>query len=98
MKKLTILILFMNFTLLMASGRTIYVHKCISCHGTNGTKHPLDTLATIKGQNVSTTIKQLKGYRSGILNVYGMGGLMRGQVKHLSDKDIVSVAKYISKF
>lgn len=80
----------------MASGASIY-SKCINCHGESGQKRALGRSAIIKGQNYNKTVKQLLGYKRGILSKYGMGGLMRGQVASMSNQHIKQVAKYISK-
>ena len=78
------------------SAEKIY-ESCAGCHGKNGEVEALGKSAIITGKDVNTTIQQLKSYRAGVLNLYGMGGLMKGQVHSLSDEQISSLAIYISK-
>jgi len=75
-------------------GKIIFA-KCIGCHGHNAEKHALEKSDIIAGQEKEGTIFQLKEYRAGRLNQYGLGDLMKGQVAELSDEDITNVAIYI---
>ena len=82
-------------TLLMADGAATYA-KCVGCHGGNGEKKALGKSAVIAGQDAAKTVEQLKGYKAGTLNVYGMGGLMKGQVASMDDAAIQAVADHIA--
>lgn len=95
MKKLAITMLFACTASLMADGAAVYA-KCVACHGANGEKSALNKSGIIQGQDAATTVEQLKGYKAGTLNKYGMGGLMKGQVAALSDEDIQAVADHIA--
>ena len=95
MKKIAILMLLTGSTLLMADGAAAYT-KCMGCHGGNGEKSALGKSAIITGQDTAKTIEQLNGYKAGILNVHGMGGLMKGQVASMDDAAIEAVAAYIA--
>ncbi|GMB89365.1 c-type cytochrome [Helicobacter ailurogastricus] len=71
------------------------IKKCAGCHGAS-----MDKKAFGKGHVVNTldsaTIKEdLKGYKAGTLNRYGMGAVMHTQIKPLSDAEIDALAKYI---
>ena len=92
MKKIIILTV---ASLTMALGNTGYA-KCTGCHGVAGEKKALGKSAVITGQDVELTIKQLNGYKDGSLNKYGLGGLMKGQSRDMSDEDIRAMAEYIS--
>jgi len=83
-------------TLVFADGATLF-KKCTSCHGDNGGKKALGKSAIIAGRSASKTIKQLKAYKSGKLNKYSLGHIMKNQVSTMSDEDIEAIAKYISK-
>jgi len=72
-------------------------NTCAGCHGKNGEEKALGKSAPITGQDINKTIEQLQAYKSRSLNLHGMGGLMKGQVSHLNDKDIEALAIYISK-
>jgi len=87
--------LFAGSTLLMADGAALFA-KCAGCHGQNGEKPALGKSAVIKGQDVAKTVEQLNGYKAGTLNQHGMGALMNGQVKTMSEADIKAVSEYIA--
>ncbi len=79
-----------------ADGKTLY-KKCATCHGVKGEKLAMGKSAAIKGWKEAQTLEALKGYKKGERNVYGMGGVMKGQVAALSDKDMKALANHISK-
>ncbi|WP_187647923.1 c-type cytochrome [Nitrosophilus labii] len=99
MKKLAIigLIAAGTMSLMAADGAALY-KKCAGCHGAHGEKHALGKSKPIKGWSKDKLVESLKGYKAGTRNVYGMGGLMKGQVASYSDADIEAVSEYISKF
>jgi len=78
------------------SGASLYKKTCAGCHGKHGERPAVGVSAVIQGQNPALTIKQLKGYREGMLNQHGMGNLMNKYTKRLSDKHIRLLAEYIS--
>ncbi len=78
-----------------SKGKTLFA-KCQSCHGADGKTHALGKSAIIAGQNEEDLVKKIEAYKAGTRNVAGMGALMNGQVKNLSDEDIKALAKYIS--
>jgi cytochrome c553 len=95
MKKIAIAMLFAGSTLLMADGAALFA-KCAGCHGQKGEKAALGKSAIITGQDAAKTVEQLNGYKAGTLNQHGMGTLMNGQVKSMSDAEIKEVADYIA--
>ncbi len=97
MKKKYLITLLAVSSMLMADGASIYASKCASCHGVHGEKSALGKSKIIAGQDAATTTKQIQGYKSGTLNMYGMGGAMKNMVKGLDDASIKEVANYISK-
>ena len=94
MKKIAITML-LGSALLMADGATTY-KKCAGCHGANGEKIALGKSVAITGQDAGKTINQLTAYKANGLNKYGMGAIMKSQMKQLSETDIIEVADYIS--
>ena len=78
------------------SASEIY-RKCAACHGANGEKHALQKSATIGGESRNAILYQLKEYKAGRLDQYGMGQLMKGQVASLSESELSDLATYISK-
>ena len=71
--------------------------KCAGCHGNRGEKKALGKSAPIGGMDRAKLVELIKGYRNGTLNSYGMGTLMKNQVKSLNDKEIEALSEYISK-
>jgi len=98
MKKLAIFTLAAAtaISLMAADGAALY-KKCAGCHGVKGEKKALGKSAPIAGWDKAKIVEALKGYKAGSRNIYGMGGLMKGQVASYSDADIEAVAEYISK-
>ena len=78
------------------SAKKIY-DKCVGCHGQNGEKFALGKSKVIGGENKEALLYQLREYKTGGLNQYGMGQLMKGQVVGLTDSELQSVSKYVSK-
>jgi len=74
-------------------GKNIWA-KCMGCHGENGEKMALGKSDVIGGEARDTILYQLKEYRAGNLNQYGMGALMKGQTQ-LTDRELEAVARYI---
>ena len=72
--------------------------KCISCHGIDGKTKALGKSAVLAGQSQETLVTKLKGYKAGTVNISGMGMLMQGQVKDMSDAELEVLAAYIATF
>jgi cytochrome c553 len=70
--------------------------SCAGCHGLDGEQKALGKSAPIGGQDTNKTFNQLRAYKLGELNLYGMGNLMKGQVNHLSEESMREVALYIA--
>ena len=71
--------------------------KCASCHGRSGDKEALGYSDTIAGEDIMSITIKLKEYKAGKRNIYGLGAVMRGQTKNLTDDDIRDLAFYIEK-
>ncbi len=71
--------------------------RCKACHGTWGEVSALQRSKVIAGWKKEKTINALKGYQNG---TYGgaMKGLMKGQVRALSEEDIKEIAEYLEQF
>ena len=95
MKKIALAILFAGVSLMAADGKALTT-KCVACHGANFEKAALNKSAVVKGMAAAKIETALKGYKAGTLNTHGMGTLMNGQVKTMSDADIKTVAAYIA--
>jgi cytochrome c553 len=95
MKKLLIYSLLLSSLLFADSGATVY-KQCAGCHGKHGKKQAIGRSAIIAKQSPKLTIKQLKAYKAGTLNLHGMGAVMKKNVAKLSNAEIKAVANYIS--
>jgi len=75
-------------------GKLIF-SKCIGCHGKSAELAALRKSKIIKGWSADKVVHALNGYTDG---TYGgtMKGVMKSQIKSLSQDDINAVAKYIS--
>ena len=69
--------------------------KCVGCHGVTGEKQALGKSAMITGQDSAKTVEQLTAYRAGELNLHGMGGLMKAQMRDITDEQIKEIADYL---
>jgi len=83
-------------TSLMADGKSLY-KNCAGCHGDNGKTKALHLSKKIAGQSTAKTIKQLKAYKKGSLDQYGLGNIMKVQAATLSPKNMEELANYIVK-
>jgi len=97
MKKIILVSLLISSILFAKDGSSIYKKHCSSCHGKHGEKNAIGRSAIIAKQSSSKTTKQLQAYKSGTLNLHGMGAVMKKNVANLTNKDIKAVAKYISQ-
>ena len=97
MKKLAVLALsgLVASTLMAADGAALY-KKCAGCHGADGKQKALGKSAPIAGMDKATLVEELKAYKAGTLNKYGMGALMKTQVASMSDEEIEALAEYIA--
>jgi len=78
-----------------AKGKTLYA-KCAGCHGNDGKMKALGKSNPIAGMAAGTLTADIKGYKAGTLNKYGLGSLMKTQVAGMSEEDIVALSTYIA--
>ena len=69
---------------------------CAGCHGADFSKSAMGKSGIVKGWDAAKIETALKGYKAGTLNTYGMGAVMAGQTKNLSEADIADIAKQIA--
>lgn len=79
-----------------SEGSDLY-KKCVACHGVDGKKSALGKSNFIGGVGSDIILADLRGYKEGTLNKKGMGGLMSGQVKNTTDKQLNTLSVYISQ-
>lgn len=92
MKK-TLLILISIAT--AASATQLFV-KCAACHGKNGERHSQNLTKSIAGMDQKEVTSILQEYRAGTRDTYGLGSMMQGQAKRLSDADIKELSGHIA--
>lgn len=92
----TLLITTLFTTFAMANGAELY-KNCAGCHGDLGEKKALQQSALIGGQSQEITLKELKAYKNGELNQYGLGNIMKMQLITLSEENLKELANYIEK-
>ena len=91
----TLLLILGITAILGASEGSELFKKCASCHGAAGEKHALNKSKVINAMSKEELVTALKGYKDGS---YGgsMKALMKGQVAAYDDKQIDTVAAYIT--
>ena len=72
--------------------------KCIGCHGKYAEKHALGKSSIISKWDKNQIEKALLDYKYKDRNIYGLGGVMQGQVNGLSDYEIKIISDYIAQF
>jgi len=83
-------------SIIESAGKEAYA-KCAGCHGADGKTKALGKSPVIAGQSKEDLMSQLKEYKAGTRNKYGMGNLMKGQVATMDDTTIEALSIYISK-
>ncbi len=78
-----------------SEGKEIFNKICYICHGENAQKSSLGVSKVIAGWKAEKTVEKLKAYKSGKLNQYGFGNMMRNRATKLTDEEMEAVAKYI---
>lgn len=97
MKKFLLVSLFSVASLMAADGATLF-NTCKVCHGPAGDKVPPGSKATftINSLTKDKIVEDLKGYKAGTLNQYGLGAQMKIYASKLSDADMGALADYIT--
>lgn len=96
MKKFLLVIAFSAVGLFAADGAALF-KTCVVCHGAGGDKVPPGSKATFTINSLSKDkiVEDLKGYKAGTLNQYGLGAQMKLYASKLSDEDMGALADYI---
>ncbi len=82
-------------SLYAADGAAIFEKTCSVCHGSAAEKSSLGVSKVIAGQSAKTTLEKLEAYKSGGLNQYGFGNMMRNRATKLDKDEMMAVAKFI---
>lgn len=70
--------------------------RCASCHDWDGKASSIPVNGRIAGQNYQYLVYMLKQYRTGGRLEGLNGGIMTNAVRHLSDGEIESIARFYS--
>ncbi len=68
------------------------------CHGQNAEKNALGKSKIIANSEKKDLVDAINAYKNGTRNIYGFGGLMKGQVAKLTENEIIILSDYISQF
>lgn len=69
---------------------------CASCHGPEGKRPAMGKGVAIAGVSDVKVFNQLKQYKAGTLNLYGMGAVMKGNLRPYNDYDLAVVSRYVA--
>jgi cytochrome c553 len=69
--------------------------KCAECHGENGEKHAFGRSKAIGKMSYWRIARKLKKYKTGQLDQYGLGRIMKGEVGSLDKNKIEALSRYI---
>ncbi len=95
MKKFAFASILLISSLYASEGKDIFNKICYICHGEHAEKSSLGVSKIIAGWKAEKIVEKLKGYKSGKLDQYGYGSMMRNRATKLSDEQMQAVAKYI---
>lgn len=96
MKKTLVFVAFsiLSISLNASDGANIY-KRCVGCHGANADQKYHPRASALINVTKEKRLKALESYKDGSGNRYGMGAVMKAQVKNLSLEDIKAVNEYI---
>lgn len=96
MKKIYVLAVacLLGSSLYAADGAEIY-KKCAACHGAKAEKKYANKVPPLVSVSKEDRLKALEGYKDGTNNTYGMGGVMKTQVRSYSAEDLKAVNDFI---
>ena len=98
MKKLILSILIATISVSAnPQGKKLYA-KCAGCHGDNGQKKALGKSDLLVGKSRALLEKEMNGYKMGILNMHGLGGMKRELMRDYTQKEISNMAQHIESF
>lgn len=95
MSRLLMTSLLLISSLYASEGEEIFNKICFICHGKHAEKSSLGVSKVIAGWKAEKIVEKLKEYRSGNLNQYGFGNMMRNRATKLTDAQMRAVAEYI---
>lgn len=83
-------------TLMLTTASGVSIAVCKGCHGQGWETVVMGKSKVVKNMSKAQIMKALKGYKKG---TYGgaLKGLMKAQVKNLSDADMKKIADIIKK-
>ncbi len=95
MKKIAIASILILSSVWASEGEKIFNTTCYICHGKEAQKSSLGVSKVIAGWKAERIVEKLKAYKSGSLNQYGFGNMMRNRATKLTDEQMMAVARYV---
>jgi len=101
MKKIIIVLLLANISLLAANGAKLYKQRCSLCHGENAQESPRTRVPALAGRDVTELALTIRAYRDqdervGAYSNHKTSQVMKDATSSLSRDQIVALAKYIN--
>ncbi len=90
-----LLLSILALNLFAVESKNLY-NSCKFCHGKNGEKAYMNKVEPINRLSSQELVILLKAYKRGDVDQIGLGKLMQGQLKNLSEENIEQVSKYIA--
>jgi len=95
MKKVILTLCLLLSYVFAGNAKDIIASSCYACHGDNMDKSCYGVSKIPNKLNQDTIFKTLRAYKLGTKNIYGMGEVMKSQLKSLSDDDLKKLSVYI---
>jgi len=95
MRKIAFTSVLLISSIYASEGADIFNKICFICHGKHAEKSSLGVSKVIAGWKAEKIVEKLKAYKSGNLDQYGYGNMMRNRATKLTEEQMEAVAKYI---
>lgn len=92
-----LLLSILALNLFAVESKNLY-NSCKFCHGKHGEKTYMNKVEPINRFSYDELHVILRAYKKGEIDQFGLGKLMQGQLKNLSEDNIEQVSKYIADF
>jgi cytochrome c553 len=73
-----------------------YPSNCAHCHGSEGERKALGRSMPLKDMSKEEILEKMYLYKSGKLNIHGMGGLMRSELFKIDEEHYPAIASWLS--
>jgi len=86
-----------NTSVATSKQKMLNISNCYGCHGKDFGRKAMGKSKIVKDMDSKTVYTELKKYKDGQLNQYGMGMIMKGQLQKYSDTELKLISKNITK-